>query len=560
MQKINSMLRKGKKALAAAALGVMCCSVALVCNAGMTVDSNVAFNKQYAELGGKAAGHQAERANIIITESGYSVSDTSKIVLYDEAPLENDGTFRFVFRLPDASDAPVKDYDAYVHIGNEPIQIVKFSYYGKIARSAVLESIKGADSPESLILILNDENNQKVLYQLGFDSLWYKSFKASENREWGSSFLNGEAVGNLTEENLANALHGEMSFCLLKSGTKIDEALNHTELGYDGLSEDAKKFTVGVFNADRPKTLREVTEIYEFADALYKISGGNISNADKIITDRHSALGISSSDYSSYERASESRRFDICEKILKKLSSEKVRARADFAKLFSDLAVSKTSGESKPSGGGGGGSSKVTYPTNTDNYVSRENKEKAYYNDIDDFMWANEAITVLTDKKIISGNGAGQFYPGNPVTREEFLKMIVLAVKIDMSGANAVTFGDVPPEAWYYPYVCAGVSNKITNGMSETVFGAGAYVTRQDAAVMLKRAFEKTKKAYIFKREYSVFNDDGDISDYAKKGTELLYRTGIVNGYDDNTFRPFNNCTRAEAAKIIYKAFFETEE
>ena len=57
-----------------------------------------------------------------------------------------------------------------------------------------------------------------------------------------------------------------------------------------------------------------------------------------------------------------------------------------------------------------------------------------------------------------------------------------------------------------------------------------------------------------------MFNDDGDISDYAKKGTELLYRTGIVNGYDDNTFRPFNNCTRAEAAKIIYKAFFETEE
>ena len=57
-----------------------------------------------------------------------------------------------------------------------------------------------------------------------------------------------------------------------------------------------------------------------------------------------------------------------------------------------------------------------------------------------------------------------------------------------------------------------------------------------------------------------MFNDNGDISDYARKSAEMLYRTGIVNGYDDNTFRPFNNCTRAEAAKIIYKAFFETEE
>lgn len=560
MLKINTTLKKGRKTLIAAALGLMCCSFALVCSAGMTVDGSVTFNKQYAEIGGKAAGLQAERANIIITESGYSVSDTSKIVLYDEVPLETDGTFRFVFRLPDTADASVKNYDAYIHVGSEPIQVITFSYYGRNARSAVLESIKGADSPESLISILNDENNQKVLNQLGFDSLWYKSFKASENREWGSSFLNGEAVGNLTEENLANALHGEMSFCLLKSGTKIDEALNHTELGYDGLSEDAKKFTAGVFNADRPKTLGEVAAVYRYADALYKISGGNISNADKIITDRHSALGVSSSDYSSYERASESRRFDICEKILKKLSSERVRARADFAKLFSDLAGSKTSGESKPSGGGGGGSSKVTYPTNTDNYVPRENERKAYYSDIDDFIWANEAITALTDKKIICGDESGQFYPNKPVTREEFLKMIVLAANIDVSGAGAVSFDDVSSAAWYYPYVCAGVSSKIINGMSETVFGAGEYVTRQDAAVMLKRAFENTKKAYSYNREYSLFNDNGDISDYARKSAEMLYRTGIVNGYDDNTFRPFNNCTRAEAAKIIYKAFFETEE
>ena len=168
------------------------------------------------------------------------------------------------------------------------------------------------------------------------------------------------------------------------------------------------------------------------------------------------------------------------------------------------------------------------------------------------------AISDKADKKIISGDGSGNFYPEKLITREEFLKMLVLAGNFNIENTH-FDFDDVLSTAWYYSYVSAGYANNIVKGISEKEFGVGLLVTRQDVAVMLKRAFERNKTDYEYKREYALFEDEADISDYAEKSVELLYRMGIINGYEDNTFRPENSCTRAEAAKMIYEAFLRTE-
>ena len=44
-----------------------------------------------------------------------------------------------------------------------------------------------------------------------------------------------------------------------------------------------------------------------------------------------------------------------------------------------------------------------------------------------------------------------------------------------------------------------------------------------------------------------------EIAGYAQRAVNILAETKIINGYEDNTFRPNGLATRAEASKVIYE-------
>ena len=78
------------------------------------------------------------------------------------------------------------------------------------------------------------------------------------------------------------------------------------------------------------------------------------------------------------------------------------------------------------------------------------------------------------------------------------------------------------------------------------MFGTGRNITRQDMAVMTYNALKpKNTEA-----EYE-FADNDDISDYAIQSVFELAALNVINGFDDNSFRPRQTATRAQAAKII---------
>ena len=50
-----------------------------------------------------------------------------------------------------------------------------------------------------------------------------------------------------------------------------------------------------------------------------------------------------------------------------------------------------------------------------------------------------------------------------------------------------------------------------------------------------------------------IFTDEGDISDYALNAVKAMAKAGVINGYEDGTFQPKTNATRAQAVVIIYR-------
>ena len=151
--------------------------------------------------------------------------------------------------------------------------------------------------------------------------------------------------------------------------------------------------------------------------------------------------------------------------------------------------------------------------------------------------------------------GNNKFAPGERLTREQFITMLVRCAgsKIDISAAADKKFSDVAEDSWYEPYVYAGVRSGIAEGMGDGIFGIGEYITRQDMAVMISRFLKFIGGAELSYNQGTDFADAAEISDYAKISVGRMYNSGLILGDDSGKFRPLDNAGRAEAAVMIYR-------
>ena len=205
-------------------------------------------------------------------------------------------------------------------------------------------------------------------------------------------------------------------------------------------------------------------------------------------------------------------------------------------------------------GGGGGSSSGVSsftapvVPTPTP-LPTPAPSEKKGFSDMENTKWAEEAVNALVEKGIINGKTETEFAPNDNIRREEFVKLIVTAFGLDKSAE--IGFEDVPDNAWYTEYVKTAYGAGVVSGISENEFGVGLNVSRQDMAVMLKRAADlKGLKAY--EGPLPVIEDFEETADYARSAVLELLRGGVLTG-SDGRLNPAKSATRAEAAVMMYR-------
>ena len=73
---------------------------------------------------------------------------------------------------------------------------------------------------------------------------------------------------------------------------------------------------------------------------------------------------------------------------------------------------------------------------------------------------------------------------------------------------------------------------------------------RQDMVTILYRALNKSNSAAALD-----FTDVDNIAEYAKDAVAQLVGMGVINGYEDGSFKPRGTATRAEAAKVIWGVY-----
>mgnify|MGYP000957121095 CR=1 FL=1 len=175
---------------------------------------------------------------------------------------------------------------------------------------------------------------------------------------------------------------------------------------------------------------------------------------------------------------------------------------------------------------------------------------KVEFNDLQTVEWAKESIYNLAGKGILVGTREGYFEPDSQVTREQFVKILVMAFEFNDNEAD-IEFKDVEKDSWYAPYLANACYYELVKGKEDGTFGVGEFITREDMAVMALRVAEKKGIVLPEVKEEINFVDGSLISDYAKPAVTAMQKAGIINGLENNSFAPKDFATRAQAAKIV---------
>ena len=498
-----------------------------------------------------------------------SMKNGSITDVYKAETLKNGGEFKF--------KADVAGLYQIVSGGGElDGNISYFAIADKDLRDEALSKLNSVD--ESGVKAVLDEYNNRV---------WVIDFTVAAYAGDSSNVL--KSLVNLIDKSARSAGDVERCFrnaCALfelqkASADKVSGLLERHKkdfgLAYSALIESGDTSIMRAFTylaqdteSNPINSIKQLETVLNRAEALGCVNSATRKNMQEIIEKYSKELDIDlTGKYTSVDK------YEVI-KLLIKESGEEYRSVKEFSDAFASALNKVAENETKPvtpngNGGGGGGGTRGSVSISPDLNENDPGKEigtkgetetvSEYFDDVFMSDWAQPYIDYTAYKGIMSGDGDRHFRPNDKISREEFLKVVIEALKIgknEAAPAADISFDDVSRDDWFFSYIETGVGFKVIKGVSEHSFGTGEALTRQDAVVILMRAKEAARLVLTDTAEAEDFSDKVDISDYASDAVLRFQKAGIINGYENGSFNPNGSITRAESAKLIYEILKNT--
>lgn len=174
------------------------------------------------------------------------------------------------------------------------------------------------------------------------------------------------------------------------------------------------------------------------------------------------------------------------------------------------------------------------------------------FTDVSENDWFFDAVKFVNERKLFVGTTETTFAPRMAMTRGMFVTVLGTLAGVDETAAEASTFEDVNPNAYYAPYVAWAQKNGIVVGTSATTFEPNAEITREQMAIIMynyaKYAGEdvsKTDPAGL-----AAFADGASVSGWAQTEMAWAVNMQLMVG-SDGKLSPQNHASRAEVAEIV---------
>jgi len=155
-----------------------------------------------------------------------------------------------------------------------------------------------------------------------------------------------------------------------------------------------------------------------------------------------------------------------------------------------------------------------------------------------------EAVQFLLDKEATSGKTETTFGVSENITRQDAAVLLVKVLGLEVDETITSTkFTDIPART--APYVQALLDAGITNGKTETTFGASDEIKRVELAVWIAEGFELEGSGEI------PFTD---VASQYVDSVSALYDNQVALGKTETQFGAEQQATRGEFALFLYRA------
>ena len=200
------------------------------------------------------------------------------------------------------------------------------------------------------------------------------------------------------------------------------------------------------------------------------------------------------------------------------------------------------------------------------------------FDDIISHPWARDYLDILFSKGIMLNKTGINFVPNDPITRGEFVTLLVKIFEFPLKYTETPTFTDVlrvnPLTNGLYDYmhIETAAAAGIIRGQGGGRFQPDAPITRQDAAVMIARAANlrlNNDEERVLRDLQRRFTDANGIEIYARASVLAVVNEGLMEGRQNillpgerETFRfdPLATFTRAEAAVVAYRVMLDQKK
>ncbi|GAB2694077.1 S-layer homology domain-containing protein [Paenibacillus thermoaerophilus] len=184
-----------------------------------------------------------------------------------------------------------------------------------------------------------------------------------------------------------------------------------------------------------------------------------------------------------------------------------------------------------------------------------------------DVEWALRYIASLAAKGVFQGYEDGTFQPRKPISRIEAITAAVRLMGLEeqaQAKMNAdLNFKDAEKVEKKYGWAVGYVQVALENDLfleTETMVEPEKPADRLWATMLLVKALKLTDEAKAKMGTKLPFRDAKDIPAGAVGYVAVAVEKGLIDGYEDNTFRPNKTVTRAELAALLDRTENEMPE
>ena len=390
------------------------------------------------------------------------------------------------------------------------------------------------------------------------DSSLYTNYSAVEDSI--NSVDRAKSKAQQTEvDAMAKAIEDAVSALQYKGAdyTKVDAAIAKANALNKDNYKDFTAVEAAVNAVARGKNITEQSEVDAMAKAL--------EDAIAALVKKPSSGGGSSSGGSSSPNypvttpgKTENGTVTVSPRSAEKGDTVTITVKPDSGYQLDDLTVTDKNGNELKLTDKGNGKYTFTMPAGKVeiNTAFVKEVETSPFSDVSASNYYYEAVKWAQEKGITGGIGNGLFGSNQPCTRGQIVTFLWRAAGSPVVN-YAMNMTDVTEDAYYGEAVRWALSEGITTGIGDTVFGPDAACTRAQAVAFLFRyAVANGMNAVTLADLISGFADAASVPGYAVSAMNWALSQGIMKGSGTQLLSG-NTCTRAQIVTFLWRMYTE---